>query len=59
MAASHLNPDVKRTAARHLVKAMTRVNPMQREELLIELIQAAEMSLRVIRTGSPEARKAA
>lgn len=52
MAANTLNPDVKRTAAKHLVKVMGCVHPLQRRELLLEIIQRAEVGLAII-DGKP------
>ena len=52
MPASHRNPDVPNTAARYVAKAMTRVHPRQREELLWEIVSACAASLGVIQ-GQP------
>lgn len=59
MASTTLNPHLSNTAARYVAKAMTRVNPIQRAELLREMIAHAEAGLRVIETGSAQDRQAA
>lgn len=37
MPADHLNPNISNVAARYVAKAMTRVHPAQRMELLVEM----------------------
>jgi hypothetical protein len=51
MSASTRNPNVSDTAARHLAKAMCKVHPAQRRELLRDLIRHAEAAISVIDTG--------
>lgn len=48
MAATHLNHDLPNTAARYVAKAMGRVNPIQRRELLEEIIRQAQAGLDLI-----------
>lgn len=52
MSHGHLNPDVPNTAARHLAKALTRVNPVQRAALLRETINLAQAALKIIDADS-------
>lgn len=52
MAATTRNPNVSNTAARYVAKAMCKVHPAQRDELLAEMIRAAEAGRRHIATGS-------
>lgn len=55
MPASSRNPNVRETAARHLAKAMCRVHPLQRRELLAEVIRHAETGISIIDgRGVPE-----
>lgn len=58
MSATHLNPQLDQTAARYVAKAMGRVHPSQRLEVLRAMklhIEAAEAVI----VGSVQERKAA
>lgn len=52
MSATHRNPNVSNTAARHLANAMCRVHPAQRAELLAEMIRHAKAAQSVIQCGT-------
>lgn len=48
------NPDLDQTAARHVARALSRVHPRQRAEVLTRIIHHATAGLATIATGSAE-----
>lgn len=55
MSATHRNPDVSNTAARYVAKAIARVHPAQRADLLRDMIAHADDALAIIQ-DVPEGR---